>query len=61
MFGAFSTLSELKPVLVELKPFEPLIYAANDGKARAHFENLLVSDFLEKPVHPVKFTRVTLC
>lgn len=35
------------PVLTQLKALEPLIYAANDGQQRAHFERLLAPDFWE--------------
>lgn len=47
MFGSSTTSPELASILEQLKQLEPLIYSANDGKARAHFENLLVSDFWE--------------
>lgn len=43
----FTTDPELAPILAELKQLEPLIYAANDGATRAHFENLLIADFWE--------------
>jgi hypothetical protein len=39
--------SALAPVLAELQALEPLIYAANDGKQRAHFEQLLAPEFWE--------------
>jgi hypothetical protein len=34
-------------VLETLKTLEPLIYAANDGKTRDHFDRLLIADFWE--------------
>jgi hypothetical protein len=34
-------------ILAVLQTLEPLIYAANDGKPRAHFEQLLAPDFWE--------------
>lgn len=37
----------LVPLLEELKALEPLIYSANDGAPRAHFESLLSQDFWE--------------
>jgi hypothetical protein len=39
--------SALAPVLAQLQALEPLIYAANDGKPRAHFEQLLAPEFWE--------------
>lgn len=37
----------LKTVFAQLKTLEPLIYVANNGAARAHFEQLLAPDFWE--------------
>ncbi|MDO5674973.1 MAG: DUF4440 domain-containing protein [bacterium] len=37
----------MESILEELTQLEPLIYAANDGKTRAYFENLLIADFWE--------------
>lgn len=34
-------------ILTQLKALEPLIYSANDGAARQHFEALLCADFWE--------------
>lgn len=34
-------------ILAALQALEPLIYAANDGKTRAYFEQLLAPDFWE--------------
>lgn len=39
--------TQLAPLLLELRQLEPLIYAANDGHERAHFERLLAPDFWE--------------
>lgn len=39
--------ANLAEVLVQLEALEPLIYAANDGQQRAHFEQLLSPDFWE--------------
>lgn len=39
--------TELETVLHELRQLEPLIYAANDGAMRSHFERLLAPDFWE--------------
>jgi hypothetical protein len=38
---------ELAAVLAQLKPLEPIIYAANDGRTRAYFEHLLAPDFCD--------------
>lgn len=38
---------ELAPVLAVLRTLEPLIYAANAGANRAHFDALLAPDFWE--------------
>lgn len=38
---------ELAPLIEELARLEPLIYAANDGAGREHFERLLAPDFWE--------------
>jgi hypothetical protein len=38
---------QLFPLLEQLKQLEPLIYSANDGKAREHFEHLLAPEFWE--------------
>jgi len=43
----FATDPALQPVLDELRTLEPLIYAANDGAPRQHFESLLNDDFWE--------------
>ncbi len=40
-------LPELEPVLAVLRTLEPLIYAANAGADRTHFEALLAPDFWE--------------
>ena len=37
----------IEAVLDELRQLEPLIYAANDGAVRNHFERLLAPDFWE--------------
>jgi hypothetical protein len=42
-----SNSHELLPILEELKQLEPLLYAANGGLTREHFEKLLVPDFWE--------------
>lgn len=39
--------ADINPVLTQLKALEPLIYAANDGQQRAHFDRLLAPDFWE--------------
>ncbi len=39
--------TDITPVLMQLKLLEPLIYAANDGQQRAHFDSLLAPDFWE--------------
>ncbi len=39
--------TDITPVLMQLKQLEPLIYAANDGQQRAHFDSLLAPDFWE--------------
>lgn len=35
--------TELETVLHELRQLEPLVYAANDGAVRSHFERLLAA------------------
>jgi hypothetical protein len=37
----------LSPILAELKTLEPLVYAADIGKKRAYFEQLLAPEFWE--------------
>lgn len=48
---------ECLKMIDELKQLEPLIYAANDGKTREHFENLLVSNFWEIGASGKKYDR----
>ena len=47
----------LAPVLQELRQLEPLIYAANDGKTRAHFEALLAPNFWEVGASGKRYSR----
>lgn len=39
--------ADTNSVLIQLQALEPLIYAANDGKQRTHFERLLAPEFWE--------------
>lgn len=47
----------LEPVLEQLKQLEPLIYAANDGRHRPYFEQLLAPDFWEVGASGTKYSR----
>ena len=47
----------LEPVLEKLKQLEPLIYAANDGKQREYFEQLLAQEFWEVGASGKKYSR----
>lgn len=44
-------------VLAELQALEPLIYAANGGKGREHFERLLIADFWEVGASGQRYSR----
>jgi hypothetical protein len=47
----------LEPVLNKLKLLEPLIYAANDGKQREYFDQLLAPEFWEVGASGKKYSR----
>jgi hypothetical protein len=47
----------LEPVLEKLKQLEPLIYAANDGKQREYFDQLLAPEFWEVGASGKKYSR----
>lgn len=47
MIENFTIDPAILPIMEELKALEPLIYSANDGAPRAHFERLLAHDFWE--------------
>jgi len=47
----------LLPILEELKPLEPLIYAANAGKKTAYFEHLLAPEFWEVGASGRRYSR----
>ena len=47
----------LAPVLEKLKQLEPLIYAANDGKQREYFDQLLAAEFWEVGASGTRYDR----
>lgn len=47
----------LQPLLDALRPLEPLIYAANGGLPRAHFERLLAPGFWEVGASGLAYSR----
>jgi hypothetical protein len=57
MNPALSLPEGLRPILQALAALEPLIYAANDGACRAHFEALLAPDFWEVGASGQRYSR----
>jgi hypothetical protein len=57
MQPALTTDPVLLPLLEALKPLEPLIYVANDGASRAHFEGLLAPTFWEVAASGKRYSR----
>jgi len=51
------TPPHLLPILALLKPLEPLIYAANNGKTRDYFESLLAPEFWEIAASGKRYSR----
>lgn len=49
--------SKLQPILSVLKTLEPLIYAANAGKKRNYFEQLLAPNFWEVAASGKRYRR----
>lgn len=48
---------QLQPILLVLKTLEPLIYAANAGKKREYFEQLLAPEFWEVGASGYRYSR----
>ncbi len=57
MNPALSLPEGLRPILQALAALEPLIYAANDGASRAHFEALLAPEFWEVGASGQRYSR----
>jgi hypothetical protein len=57
MNPALSLPDGLRPILQALSALEPLIYAANDGAPRAHFEALLALEFWEVGASGQRYSR----
>lgn len=51
------TPAALQDALRQLKPLEPLIYAANAGKTRAYFDALLAPEFWEISASGLRYSR----
>ncbi len=52
-----TTAPHLLPILEALKPLEPLVYAANAGKTRDYFEQLLAPEFWEVAASGRRYSR----
>lgn len=57
MQPVLTTAPHLQPVLEALKPLEPLVYAANAGKTRDYFEQLLAPEFWEVAASGRRYSR----
>ncbi len=57
MQPTLTTAPNLQAIQEALKPLEPLIYAANAGKTRAYFEELLAPEFWEIAASGRRYSR----